>query len=223
MRPVKRLKLSDIPKTAEIAFDPSARSEYLTGFHKRKQARIKVAQDKAVVRDRAIKLRLRAEARQRRREELEEHVKAVNDAMRAANGLDSPSSDDDEAETGNGEWDGFDEPPKLAPINREDEYVDEEKYTTVKVSEVEISRTGFIDPDSASSEDEYNASKKDGNEESTTKPKSSASKSKSKPKDQSKTKKKKKFRYETKVERKISRFKERRKNNMQARERRGDK
>ena len=49
--------------TAEIVFDPSLRSDYLTGFHRRKQARIKVAQEKAIARDRELKIKSRAEVR----------------------------------------------------------------------------------------------------------------------------------------------------------------
>src|SRR4051794_27068822 len=39
----------------EITFDPTAREEYLTGFHKRKQARIKHAQDEAAKKEKEEK------------------------------------------------------------------------------------------------------------------------------------------------------------------------
>jgi ribosomal RNA-processing protein 17 len=55
---VKRRKLD--PATPEIVFDDSARAEFLTGFHKRKQARIKHAQDVAAKKERRDKLQDRA-------------------------------------------------------------------------------------------------------------------------------------------------------------------
>jgi ribosomal RNA-processing protein 17 len=41
--------------TEEISFDPTARHDYLTGFHKRKQQRIKLAQEYAEQRAREEK------------------------------------------------------------------------------------------------------------------------------------------------------------------------
>ena len=43
----------------EISFDSSARQEYLTGFHKRKQARIKLAQEENAKKARQEKLATR--------------------------------------------------------------------------------------------------------------------------------------------------------------------
>jgi hypothetical protein len=47
--------------TEEISFDPSAREEYLTGFHKRKLARIKHAQEENAKKEREERIRARAE------------------------------------------------------------------------------------------------------------------------------------------------------------------
>jgi ribosomal RNA-processing protein 17 len=47
----------------EISFDDEARNEYLTGFHKRKQQRIKHAQEEAVKRARIEKLESRKQVR----------------------------------------------------------------------------------------------------------------------------------------------------------------
>jgi ribosomal RNA-processing protein 17 len=43
----------------EIKFDNEARAEYLTGFHKRKQARIKHAQDVAVEKEKQERIETR--------------------------------------------------------------------------------------------------------------------------------------------------------------------
>lgn len=52
----KRRKLNQLE---EITFDPAARQEYLTGFHKRKQERIQNARDAAVKRAREDKIKER--------------------------------------------------------------------------------------------------------------------------------------------------------------------
>jgi ribosomal RNA-processing protein 17 len=54
----KRRKLN--LATPEIVFDDSARADFLTGFHKRKQARIKHAQEVAAKKERNDKLQDRA-------------------------------------------------------------------------------------------------------------------------------------------------------------------
>lgn len=45
----------------ELTFDPAARAEYLTGFHKRKQARVKLAQEVASKKKREAHLQERRE------------------------------------------------------------------------------------------------------------------------------------------------------------------
>ena len=55
--PSKKRKL--ISTIEEIAFDPSAREDYLTGFHKRKLQRIKYAKEEAAKREREEKLAAR--------------------------------------------------------------------------------------------------------------------------------------------------------------------
>lgn len=47
----------------EIKFDPDARNEYLTGFHKRKVQRTKRAQEEAAKRARQEKIDLRKQVR----------------------------------------------------------------------------------------------------------------------------------------------------------------
>ena len=55
--PTKKRKL--VSTIEEIAFDPSAREDYLTGFHKRKLQRIKHAKEEAAKREREEKLTAR--------------------------------------------------------------------------------------------------------------------------------------------------------------------
>lgn len=49
------------PRPEELTFDFAQRQEYLTGFHKRKQARIKHAQELAAKKEREEKIRDRKE------------------------------------------------------------------------------------------------------------------------------------------------------------------
>lgn len=60
--PSKKRKIS-VTAPEKIEFDPSAREEYLTGFHKRKVARQKFAQEEAAKREKEEKLRFRREVR----------------------------------------------------------------------------------------------------------------------------------------------------------------
>jgi ribosomal RNA-processing protein 17 len=56
----KRRKLNT-SAVEEIKFDDEARADYLTGFHKRKLARIKEAQQQAVKKEKAERLVMREE------------------------------------------------------------------------------------------------------------------------------------------------------------------
>jgi ribosomal RNA-processing protein 17 len=60
--PSKKRKLN-VVVPEKIDFDPTAREEYLTGFHKRKVARQKHAQEEAAKREKEEKLRFRREVR----------------------------------------------------------------------------------------------------------------------------------------------------------------
>lgn len=86
------------------------------------------------------------------------------------------------------EWGGFeDTPPEPEVVDHEDEYIDEDRYTTVKVESVSVTRDGLERPKVESSDDEEK--KEPEKEEKKTRPKAP---------------KKKKFRYESKVERQLS-------------------
>lgn len=54
----KKRKLAE-GQVEELNFDTSARQEYLTGFHKRKQARIQSAREAAIKRDKEEKVKER--------------------------------------------------------------------------------------------------------------------------------------------------------------------
>jgi ribosomal RNA-processing protein 17 len=155
--------------------------------------------------------------RKQRQEQLEAHVEAVNQALRNAIG---PVEDQDEDGDGD-EWEGIGEMPE--EIRREDEYVDEDKYTTVTVETVDVTRNGFGNPDDESAQhNNTEPALNKGNDREAQQARNAESR-KTDAKKKPKKPKKKKFRYENKEARKLSREKEGRKNSSQARKRKADK
>lgn len=61
MAPPPKKRKMNVTAPESITFDPAAREEYLTGFHKRKLERIKHAQDENAKREKEEKLRFRRE------------------------------------------------------------------------------------------------------------------------------------------------------------------
>lgn len=138
-----------------------------------------------------------AQVRKQRKEDLEKHVEEVNRLVRQANGDLSEAGEEDE-DSENEEWNGIVEPqaptPSAMDINEEEEFVDEDKYTTITIESVGISKHGF--------------EKRGGNEEAEEEKKDKRVWTKERPKSNKPKKKKIKFRYETKTERKVERVKQ---------------
>ncbi|PTB62764.1 hypothetical protein BBK36DRAFT_37079, partial [Trichoderma citrinoviride] len=181
----------------EVSFDFDARHEYLTGFHKRKQQRIKHAQEEAAKRAREERLRTRKQIREERKREVEQHVEHVNRLLRESGAIevdDTEEQSGDEGEANDGEWDGFPDRPNLDIVDHEEEYIDEDRYTTVTVESVSISRDGLERPEKP----QEKAEEEDQNGEPEKAPEDK-SKAPARPK-----KKKQKFRYESKIERQLT-------------------
>lgn len=103
----------------------------------------------------------------------------------------------------NQEWDGFADEPNLDIIDHQEEYVDEDRYTTVTVETVSVTRDGFEKPtlsDDEESNKDTDTAKEKGEASETT----PGDKKHDRPR-----KKKKQFRYETKFERSLSNAKQR--------------
>lgn len=158
------------------------------------------------------------QVREQRSNDVKEHVKQVNDALRAARlagGEVVTDSEEDEDE-----WTGLDDAPKKKEkekpefVDHEEEYIDEDKYTTVTVEAVDVDREGMHalsgrhTSDSEESADESGedgeGKKKKGKHDG--KDAKDGKEGKSKDKKEWPKKKKKKFRYENKLERQISRL-----------------
>ncbi|KAF5540928.1 nucleolar 12 [Fusarium phyllophilum] len=190
--PSKKRKMTSAVE--EVNFDFEARQEYLTGFHKRKQQRIKNAQEEAAKKARQEKLELRKQIREERKRDVEEHVQTVNRLLKESEAAGAVEQESDEED---GEWDGFPDQPELDIVDHEEEYIDEDRYTTVTVESVSVTRDGLHKPqvdDKDNEEDKKVEEPKDDQK----------AKSRREPK-----KKKKKFRYETKFERQLTDKKQR--------------
>ncbi|QGI78877.1 hypothetical protein CEK25_005606 [Fusarium fujikuroi] len=189
--PSKKRKMTSAVE--EVNFDFEARQEYLTGFHKRKQQRIKNAQEEAAKRARQEKLELRKQIREERKRDVEEHVQTVNRLLQESEAAGAVEQESDEED---GEWDGFPDQPELDIVDHEEEYIDEDRYTTVTVESVSVTRDGLHKPqvdDKDNKEDKKVEEPKDDQ----------------KAKSRREPKKKKKFRYETKFERQLTDKKQR--------------
>lgn len=127
------------------------------------------------------------------------------------------NTESDEDEDNAQEWDGIADEP-VQTVDHEAEYIDEDKYTTVTVEEVDISREGI----SKLGGNEEDNIEHDGESAATRVIDSIPKKSpRRKDKDSRPKKKKKNFRYESPADRKLNRAKVKAKNSKQARIRRG--
>ncbi|KAH6626456.1 nucleolar protein 12-domain-containing protein [Chaetomium sp. MPI-SDFR-AT-0129] len=178
----------------EITFDRDARTEYLTGFHKRKQARIKHAQEVAEQKAKEERIELRKQIREDRKQAVEDHVQAINKILREAEHAGTADQNENGSEE---EWGGLSDNDVIeAPIDLEEEYIDEDKYTTVTVEAVSVDRDGFHKPTLEKSEDEEDSQNEHGP------PKQEEKKGPTKtPKERAN--KKPKFRYENKFDRDV--------------------
>ncbi|KAJ5291894.1 Nucleolar protein 12 [Penicillium angulare] len=200
-----------VDKVEEVNFDNDARHEYLTGFHKRKVQRAKHAQDIAEKKMKEEKRQDRKRLREERAADfnrvMEEHKRQLK-RMKEENDSESSGSDDEDDQ----EWEGIEEPPA---VDYEAEYIDEDKYTTVTVEEMDTSREGLLK--SVRGEDYAEEEAKKAPAETAEPEKKPAKKSwkSDKPK-----KKKKQFRYESKTDRKLTAAKQRASKSKKAKARR---
>ncbi|OOQ90826.1 protein required for cell viability Rrp17 [Penicillium brasilianum] len=217
--PFKRRKVGKIDKVEEVSFDPAAREEFLTGFRKRKQQRIKHAQEIAIKRAKEEKRQDRQKLREERAAEfkraMEEHklqLKRLKEEDTSDNG------DSDAEEESDDEWEGIEEPPA---VDYEAEYIDEDKYTTVTVEEIDNSREGLRKSILGEDLEELEKAKAKAEEGAKKKAEEEALAAKKRKATTDKPKKKKKqFRYESKQDRKLAAAKQRLSKSKKAKARR---
>lgn len=132
---------------------------------------------------------------------MEEHRRQLKLLQEEDKSEKGDSTSDEESDE---EWEGIEEPPA---VDYEAEYIDEDKYTTVTVEEMDSSREGLRksitgeDPEEESKAKAAEAAKKAEEEAKLVKKRKATT---DKPK-----KKKKQFRYESKQDRKLAAAKQR--------------
>lgn len=132
-------------------------------------------------------------------------MQAVNKLLKEAQ---EAGAGDIDAEAGSGEeeWDGIHDEAQAAPVDLEEEYIDEDRYTTVTIESVTVDREGLHKPEPEPEKEEGDEEGED--EESGQKAPDGTDETSSKPRKEW-PKKKKKFRYETKFERQLTERKRR--------------
>ncbi len=158
-----------------------------------------------------------------RKADLEKHVEVVNSLIREADvALDSS---EEEYKGEEKSWDGI-EDNRASLVNQQDEYTDDERFTTVTVEAVDVSKDGLQKAvqDEDIEREASGTERSDGESQRTSAlhTKIGSEKGKrtwSKELSGSSRKRKKKFRYENKAERKATRYKERSGNKAKARAR----
>lgn len=200
----RKTKLSP-PET--IHFDHAAREEYLTGFHKRKIARIALARAEIEKREKEERVKLRRDLRRQRQLDLETFGEEVNRVANRLNGnTDGPDTTSAEDRNCAVDFNGL---QHVEPIHSEDEFIDEGVYTNVVTESVCISKAGFSR--TFEKRDEEN----DGSVCTKRIHHTMRSKSLTTPEKSKQKKTRINFRYESKAERKVERMRQGTKKNKQ--------
>ena len=159
--------------------------------------------------------------RESRKADLEKHVEAVNSIIREQTEVKSDSSEP-ETENQAEHWEGIAE----EAVDHEDEYIDDDRFTTVTIEAVDVSKDGLHkvkqnegqDSDATDVDKPQQGSNRGAKSHGTEATSAKRPRSNRPPKEVDK--KKKKFRYESKAERKATRFKEKSGNKAKAKARR---
>lgn len=160
---------------------------------------------------------------------MEKHVEEVNalvkEAAKAAGEIDEEDEEEeddddddnaDEDEDGQANGDQVDIPERASKLHHEEEFIDEDLYTTVTVEAVDISKDGFHKVAQEGQEGGDESNKPTAGRPSI---RPGAKRIWTKERPHGPKKKKKPFRYESKAERKVTRFKERSGNKSKAKAR----
>jgi ribosomal RNA-processing protein 17 len=137
---------------------------------------------------------------------LEAHVEAVNTLLHESKVAGIDEDEDSEEDV----WDGIQDGQTVEAIDYEAEYIDEDRYTTVTVEAIDVSKDGLhkiVDEDETERDEDNTQAESGGKAAKNTK----TAITKVWPK-----KTRKKFRYESKVERKASRAKQKAGNRLKA-------
>ncbi len=109
----------------------------------------------------------------------------------------------DDSGAGSEEWDGFPDRPELDIVDHEEEYIDEDRFTTVTVESVSVTRDGLSKPDTGINAGTSEAITEVAGDVVLEDDEEKGTQGSKRP-----PKKKKHFRYETKLERSIENVKQ---------------
>lgn len=168
-------------------------------------------------------LKLLIQLREGRKADLERHVEEINALLRPPQNLES--GDESQSETESAEtksWEGISEHLK---VDREAEYIDEDRYTTVTIEAMDASREGLHKPDGDGQPNDAGGRNRRDQDDRTANEGDNVDEkrqwTREMPKDKpDRPKKKKKFRYESKGERRLARVKQKMRNSKRASTRR---
>lgn len=150
----------------------------------------------------------RVQIREERAKNLEEHIQTVHKLLHEAEraGTDEKPSEKKSDE----EWDGIseDEVAEEPALDLEEEYIDEDKYTTVTVEAVSVDRDGIHKPRTLRDEEEAETTKNKKKKEAADEAAQAEADKKSK-KNYPEKKKKRKFTYESRHDRNVTERKQR--------------
>jgi ribosomal RNA-processing protein 17 len=161
--------------------------------------------------------------REERTADLERHVQEINALLQPLRDIETESESESKPESREAEsWDGISEPPN---VDYEAEYVDEDRYTTVTVDTMDLSKEGLhMAEEDLRKQDGVDKDGRGGSDGVAGMGGNVGEKRKwtrEKPRErQDRPKKKKKFRYESKGERKAARVKDKMRKSKKASARR---
>lgn len=128
----------------------------------------------------------------------------MNQMLKESSASGNIEAESDDSGANSEEWDGFPDRPDLDIVDHEEEYIDEDRYTTVTVESVSVTRDGLSKQDI-----ENNAGANEANTEVADDTAADAEGDKMAKSAKRQPRKKKNFRYESKLERDIENVKQR--------------
>lgn len=135
---------------------------------------------------------------------MEEHQRQLK-RIKEENDSESSDTNSNQEDENEQEWEGFEEPPA---VDYQAEYIDEDKYTTVTVEEMDPSREGLRKSVQEGTSEDEDEKEKDASA-ATTEPENKPVKKTRKQTADKPKKKKRQFRYESKQDRKLTLAKQR--------------
>lgn len=134
----------------EIKYDPDARKEFLTGFHKRKVERREKAMERQKEMERQERIQERQRIRNERKEALEKDMTRFNQAMKeiaAATNGDDDEEKKEEAESDFSDWEGLEQKHAPKGALKQQKYTGQDGEVTAVVTIEEMDTGNMLAPE----------------------------------------------------------------------------